>query len=36
MFVDINGHFTRLVDVGSGPRVLITHGGWTGNWELWE
>lgn len=36
MFVEINGHFTRLVDVGGGPRVLVTHGGWTGNWELWE
>ncbi|HET7310139.1 MAG TPA: alpha/beta hydrolase [Mycobacteriales bacterium] len=36
MFVTINDHFTRLVDVGEGPRVLVTHGGWTGNWELWE
>ena len=25
-----------MVDLGSGERVLVTHGGWTGNWELWE
>jgi pimeloyl-ACP methyl ester carboxylesterase len=36
MFATINGHFTRIVDVGAGPRTLVTHGGWTGNWELWE
>lgn len=36
MFVSINGHVTRVVDIGDGPHVLVTHGGWTGNWELWE
>lgn len=24
------------MDFGAGDRVLVTHGGWTGNWELWE
>jgi pimeloyl-ACP methyl ester carboxylesterase len=24
------------MEFGSGPRTLVTHGGWTGNWELWE
>jgi pimeloyl-ACP methyl ester carboxylesterase len=36
MSTSINGHLTTLVDVGQGPRVLVTHGGWIGNWELWK
>lgn len=24
------------MDFGNAERVLVTHGGWTGNWELWE
>ncbi|MGA8988057.1 alpha/beta fold hydrolase [Aeromicrobium sp.] len=32
----INGYETSLLDVGTGPRVLVTHGGWIGNWELWK
>jgi len=34
--IEINGHQTELVDLGEGPRVLLTHGGWIGNWELWK
>lgn len=34
--VEINGHQTVLVDVGAGPRTLVTQGGWIGNWELWK
>lgn len=36
MLTEINGHQTRLVDVGEGDRVLLTQGGWIGNWELWK
>lgn len=36
MLTEINGHLTHLVDTGDGPRVLVTHGGWIGNWELWK
>lgn len=36
MIREINGWRTRVMDFGSGDRVLVTHGGWTGNWELWE
>src|SRR3954452_4139927 len=24
------------MDFGTGERTLVTHGGWTGSWELWE
>jgi len=33
---EINGWRTRVMDFGRGEKVLVTHGGWTGNWELWE
>src|SRR4051794_32404296 len=36
MLLEINGWRTRVMDFGSGDKVLLTHGGWTGNWELWE
>lgn len=36
MLVEINGYKTELIDVGEGPRVLVTQGGWIGNWELWK
>lgn len=36
MFREINGRLTRVMDFGHGPKTLLTHGGWTGNWELWE
>lgn len=36
MLREINGWRTRVMDFGSGDRVLVTHGGWTGSWELWE
>lgn len=34
--MEINGWETRVMDFGEGDRILLTHGGWTGNWELWE
>lgn len=36
MLTEINGHQTTIVDVGQGDRVLVTQGGWIGNWELWK
>lgn len=36
MFLELNGWRTRVMDFGSGEDVLVTHGGWTGNWGLWE
>lgn len=36
MFRDLNGRLARVMDFGSGERTLVAHGGWTGNWELWE
>lgn len=36
VFIEINGRLTRVMDFGQGDRTLVTHGGWTGNWELWE
>jgi pimeloyl-ACP methyl ester carboxylesterase len=34
---EVNGWRTRVVDIGSGEKgTLVTHGGWTGSWELWE
>ncbi|GAC1440192.1 MAG: alpha/beta fold hydrolase [Mycobacteriales bacterium] len=36
MFIDVNGKRLRVMDFGTGDRVLVTHGGWTGNWELWS
>lgn len=36
MFVEINGRLTRVMDFGTGSKTLVTHGGFTGNWELWE
>lgn len=36
MFIPAGGHLLNAVDVGSGPRTLVTHGGWVGSWELWQ
>jgi pimeloyl-ACP methyl ester carboxylesterase len=36
MFVDVNGHLLNTVSFGTGPRTLVAHGGWVGNWELWQ
>jgi 3-oxoadipate enol-lactonase len=36
MLMELNGWQTRVMDFGEGDRVLVTHGGWTGTWELWE
>jgi sigma-B regulation protein RsbQ len=36
MFLDIAGRTMRVLDVGTGPRTLVTHGGFIGTLDLWE
>jgi len=36
MFLDVNGQRLNVVSFGSGPRTFLAHGGWVGNWELWQ
>jgi pimeloyl-ACP methyl ester carboxylesterase len=35
-FVPAGAHLVNVVDIGSGPRTFVAHGGWVGNWELWQ
>lgn len=34
--VEINGIPTAVLDIGTGPRTLVTHGGFIGDIELWR
>lgn len=36
MFVEIGGVRFNTVSFGIAPRTFVAHGGWTGNWELWQ
>ncbi len=36
MFVAADGYLLNSVDFGSGPLTFVAHGGWVGNWELWQ
>ena len=36
MFVPVDGHLLNTVCFGSGPATFVAHGGWVGNWELWQ
>ncbi len=35
MFIRNNDAQLYTVEFGQGPRTILAHGGWTGNWELW-
>ena len=35
MFIPADGHLLHAVEFGAGP-ALVAHGGWVGNWELWQ
>ena len=35
MFVPVDGHLLNAVEFGSG-QAFVAHGGWVGNWELWQ
>lgn len=36
MFVAADGYLLNTVEFGSGPLTFVAHGGWVGNWELWQ
>lgn len=36
LFIEIHGHRLQTVSFGPGPRTFLAHGGWVGNWELWQ
>ncbi len=35
MFIQNGDAQLYTVEFGSGPRTILSHGGWTGSWELW-
>jgi pimeloyl-ACP methyl ester carboxylesterase len=35
VFVSADGYLLHAVEFGSGP-AFVAHGGWVGNWELWQ
>ncbi len=36
MFISAGGYLLNSVSFGSGERAFVAHGGWVGNWELWQ
>ena len=36
MFVAVDGHLLNCVSFGTGTVPFVAHGGWVGNWELWQ
>ena len=36
MFIKVNNNRLHTVSFGKGPRTFFTHGGWVGNWEVWQ
>ena len=36
MFIKVNNSRLHTVSFGKGPRTFFTHGGWVGNWEVWQ
>jgi pimeloyl-ACP methyl ester carboxylesterase len=36
MFIAVEGHQLNTVAFGSGEATFVAHGGWVGNWELWQ
>lgn len=36
MFLPVDGGLLNTVELGSGPATFVAHGGWVGNWELWQ
>jgi pimeloyl-ACP methyl ester carboxylesterase len=36
MFIKINNNLLNTVSFGNGRRTFLTHGGWVGNWEVWQ
>lgn len=36
MFLDVDGYQLHAVEFGAGTTTFVAHGGWVGNWELWQ
>lgn len=36
MFVRADGGLLNTVSFGTGPATFVAHGGWVGDWELWQ
>lgn len=36
MFISADGYLLNTVSFGSGTSTFLAHGGWVGNWELWQ
>ena len=36
MFIEVNKNLLNTVSFGKGRRTFLTHGGWAGNWEVWQ
>lgn len=36
MFLDVNDATFHVVSFGGGTDTLVAHGGWVGDWELWQ
>jgi pimeloyl-ACP methyl ester carboxylesterase len=36
MFLDTDGGLLNTVEFGAGNATFVAHGGWVGNWELWQ
>lgn len=36
MFLQAGGHLLNVVSVGTDGPWFVAHGGWVGNWELWQ
>jgi pimeloyl-ACP methyl ester carboxylesterase len=36
MFIKVNNALLNTVSLGKGRRTFLTHGGWVGNWEVWQ
>jgi pimeloyl-ACP methyl ester carboxylesterase len=36
MFVEADPVRLNSVAIGAGPTTFVAHGGWVGNWELWQ
>lgn len=36
MFIERDEGLLNVVEIGSGARTFVAHGGWVGSWELWQ
>lgn len=36
MFIPAGGYLLNSIAIGNASRAFVAHGGWVGNWELWQ